>query len=528
MKKYDYDTLRKNFNWEEIDEEFDWKKNINVAHECCDRHAFSNKTALFWESANGQSKKYTFNELKRLSNKLANFLEHSGIRRGDRVATLLPRIPEVFVSSLAVWKTGAICVPIFTAFGEDSIKYRINDSGAVSLITNSKNKPKVSGIKLKNLIVIDEVQDEIESFSERCNVLKTHDGDIFDILYTSGTTGYPKGGMIHHGGLKWLVAWSKYALGEVGVVFNTADPSWSYGRFSIGLANWVIGKPILVYEGEFDAETWLGLMEKYKVKGVAAVPTAYRMLVSLGDKIKKFDLEIKVFYTAGEPATKELVEAVERLFKVPLYESYGLTEVAMLINNYFGLRNWRIKSGSTGKPLPGFEVKLLGDDGRAVKKGKTGEIAVRSSAKMRAVGYWKREEEWNKRLGDGYFLTGDMAYEDKDGYYWFVGRKDDLIKTSGYRIGPFEVENAIASHPLVSEAAVVAKPDKLRGNIIKAVVVLVDGAEPSDRIETEIKEIVKRKVSNVAYPREIAFTKELPRTESGKIKRGEIRKLFAS
>jgi acetyl-CoA synthetase len=541
MEKRSYDEIYRSFDWNDVWKYLDWKgPELNVAHEYVDRHD-SHRVVLFWEDAQGRSAKYTFHEMKVLSNRLANALESLGITKGDRVGLLLPRIPEHWISMIAIWKVGAISVHIFTAFGPDAITYRLNASEAKALITDQANLAKVEVEKiptLKHIIVVTEpgvklpekylsFWDLINSSSKSYDVAKTRENDVCALFFTSGTTGPPKGVMIpHSGACKWLIPWYIYALGitDKDLHFNTADPAWTYGAFTVGLSNWLFGNPMLVYNGPFDPEAWFRLIQKYGVTTMGAAPTAYRMLVANPELVAKYDLSsLRVLYTGGEPATKELVLKVEKVLRAPLYESYGITEVSMIINNYAGIETWKVKPGSIGRELPGIEVILVDEQGNEVERGEVGEIAIKHHPGFLGCGYWKAMDAWNKKFLRGeYFLSGDLAYMDEDGYYWFTGRADDLIKTAAYRVGPSEIEEVIMAHPDVIEVAVIGKPDPIRGSIIKAFVV---ARHPSEKLAKEIQDLVRERYSRVAYPREIEFVDSLPKTETGKIMRRVLREM---
>jgi len=532
-----YEKCYNEIEWEKID------VSENYAFECIERNLEKkDKTALIWIDEQGYYKRYTFGDLSILSNKLANVLDSLGIKKGDRVCTLLPKIPEMYISMLAIWKVGAICVPLFTAFGKNEVMYRIKDSGAKLAITDQINKFKIDMNELKNfhLIVVNKHEEEyhkdeidfwkvIESSSPHYDIVETNENDPITICYTSGTTGPSKGTVIHRGGVRWLYPWIVYSLLPVNkdsITFNAGDPAWTFGMFTAGTANWLMGRTMLVYNGKFDVKIWLKIIQDYQVDVLACSPTALRMIIAQPNLIEKYNLSnLDRIVVAGEIIAAESLILAQKLFKCPVLDCYGLTEAGMIINNYINFPDFKIKFGETvasvGKPLPRFEVKIIDEEGKPSNKG---ELAIKLSPWHFACNYWMNSEEWKKRITeDGYFRTGDLAYCDEEGYFYIIGRVDDLIKTSAYRIGPAEVESAILKHPAVQLAAVIGKPDPIRGQIIKAYIVLKQGYEASQQLANEIQNFVKNNYSKVTYPREIEFVDNIPVTETGKIMRRLLR-----
>lgn len=529
--------------------EIDWEKidvSQNYAYECLERNAEAyEKTALIWINEDDNYLRFTFKDLNILSNKLANVIENLGIKKGDRVCTLLPKIPEMYISMLAIWKVGAVCVPLFTAFGKSEVMYRIKDSGAKLIITDIPNRHKINTSEINNITVLavqkekEEIKNgdldfwhEVQNSSFQYDIAETNEKDALTICYTSGTTGPAKGTIIHRGGIRWLYPWIAYSLlplDKTSLTFNAGDPAWTFGMFTAGTANWLAGRPILVYNGKFDPNKWLKIIQDYQVTVLACSPTALRMLISQQNAAYNYDLRsLNRIVVAGEIIGVETINQAQKIFNVPVLNCYGLTEAGMIINNYLVFEDFKIKLGETvasvGKPLPGFEVKIIDENGIPSEKG---ELVIKLSPWHFACGYWNNMEEWNKRITqDGYFKTGDLAYRDDEGYYYIIGRIDDLIKTAAYRIGPAEVESVIMQHPAVQMAAVVGKPDPIRGQIIKAYIVLRQGYTSSQKLVQEIQEFVKQKYSAVAYPREIEFVDQIPVTETGKIIRKALRSNF--
>jgi acetyl-CoA synthetase len=350
--------------------------------------------------------------------------------------------------------------------------------------------------------------------------------DLLAIQYTSGSTGMPKGAIWPHNLLINIYPYMKYAidLREDDVFLGGADPGWAYGLIFCTFAPLSFGVPIVFYEGPFKPETYYELMEKYRVTNFAYAPTAYRAMVAAGDEaIQQYDIRVRAMSSAGEPLNPEVIRFFQKHLGVTVHDHYGLSETLMLIGNFNAL-DMEIRPGSMGWALPGFEVALLDDTGAPVKDGEVGQIAFNTDSIPNVFkGYWKAPEKTAERLLDNWFLTGDLAIKDADGYFWFQGRADDIISSAGYRIGPFEVESSLIEHPAVVEAAVVGKPDPLKGEIVKAFVVLADGYAPSDELAKELSLFVKNRLSKHEYPREVEFVAELPKTSSGKIQRFILR-----
>ncbi|WP_395858262.1 acyl-CoA synthetase [Desulfofundulus sp. TPOSR] len=515
-----------------------------MTYAAVDRYAVDpKKVALFHVRKDFSVEKITFRELKELSNKFANVLTGFGLQRGDRVARLLPRIPETYISFFGTWKAGMVDVPLYTAFGPDAIEYRLRDSGAKVLITDVENRRKIEPIKdtfkdnLKIIVVANEQEQGLQpgdlSFWHEMNNAsgdfvaadtKLHDPAVF--VYTSGTTGPPKGTVILQKGIISVMPYAEYCLNvlEDDMYWGFADPGWTYGLFSAGSAVMALGRSLVVYEPRFEPEGWYKTVKKLGVTNFTAAPTAFRAIMAAGDDLARaYGLKFRYLASAGEPLNPEVVYWFEKHFGVPVRDMYGITEVSMLICNspYLPLR-----IGSCGKPVPGFEVSIRDEQGRECAAREIGLICAKHNGFFLSDGYFGKGEKWQKAFIQGeWFNTGDLAYKDEDGYFYFVGRHDDVISSAGYRIGPFEVESCIMEHPAVAECAVIGKPDALRGEIVKAFVVLCSGYRASDELATEIINFVRTKLSKHNYPREIEFVGELPKTSTGKIQRRILRDL---
>ncbi len=536
-----YEKTRKNFKWKKFYNELDFFENgkMNAAYNAVDRHAKSwrkNKTALYWEGADGTGKKYTFLELSELSNKFANVLKNMGIKKGDRVFMFLTRVPELYISFLGTLKTGAIAGTMFAAFGPDALKDRLQNSGAKVLITNSELKERVYKIKkelpeLEHIIVVDEekvkrkgeisYKQEMEKASGDFKIQKMSPEDYAFMLYTSGTTGKPKG-VIHahiailqeHLTAKWVLD-----LKDEDVYWCTADPGWVTGIAYSILGSWSTGVSSVVHEGRFSPDTWYSIIEKYKVNVWYTAPTAIRMLMRAGDSVcKKYDLSsLRYICSVGEPLNPEPIYWGMKAFGLPFHDNWWQTEGGgILIANYPCMD---IKPGSMGKPFPGVNAAIVDDNGRKLPPGQEGNLVLKPNwiSIMRKI--WRNPKKYDSYFGNGWYISGDRAFMDKDGYFWFIGRADDVIKTAGERVGPFEVESALVSHPAIVEAGVIGKPDPIRGEIIKAFITLGKGHKPSKKLEDDIKKFVKTHLAGHAYPKEIEFMDKLPKTRSGKIMR---------
>jgi acetyl-CoA synthetase len=539
-----YEQSRKNFKWSDADNMVDWFPGgkINMAYNAIDRHAKGkrkDKIALIFDDGQGHVEKFTFGQLGVLTSKFANVLKKLGIKRQERVFFFLQRSPELYAGFLGAIKYGAIASPMFPAFGPDAIRDRLVDSGAVALITDSDLKSRVYEVKnllpeLKHMIIVgkDAAAGELSWEKEMAEASDTFDATPMDpeefsyMLYTSGTTGKPKG-VVHahkdivqiHLSTNWVldvhdedVYWCTADLGWVtGVVYGVIGP-WSNGVTQVGLG------------GRFDPERWFKTIQDYKISVWYTAPTAVRMLMAKGDDIpKKYDLSsLRANYSVGEPLNPEGVRwAMEVFDSKPFHDTWWQTETgSILITNF---PEMPIKPGSMGKPLPGVEAAIVDENGDVLPQGEEGALVLRPGwpAMMRQI--WNNPAKYNEYFKNGWYYTGDTAQIDKDGYFWYVGRADDVIKTAGERVGPFEVESALIEHEAIVEAGVIGKPDELRGNIIKAFIVLSPGYVDSPELKEEIQKFVKKKLAGHAFPREIEVVKSLPKTRSGKIMRRLLR-----
>ena len=521
-----------------------WKWNIpkkfNIGYDCIDKHTNTekkNKVALYWENSEGLTDRFTYNDMKNLTNKFGNTLKKLGFKKGDRFLIRLPNIPQFHISFLGGVKIGAIPIPSSVMFRPHEIEYRLKDSGSKAVITTHKYVKDVNEIKnkcptLKNVIIVDDPYDDeldynelMKESSKNLEIEPTNSEDMAFFCYTSGTTGNPKGAVHLH---RWVpgndpsvLLW-QHAKDE-DLLAHTGDLNWIFPLGNGFLYPWRWGFSTFIYDGKFNAEHWFELIEKYKITNLASVPTAYRMFVTVKDADKKYDLSnLRHCVSAGEPLNPRIIKLWKQRFDLDIHDGIGMTEIMVYLSN---LRGMKIKPGSCGKPQPGKICKIVDRNGEPVPRGEPGVLGVKETDPGLFKEYWNKPEKTRESFRNGWFLTGDVLYEDEDGYYWFTGRDDDLIMASGYRISPFEVESAIISHPDVLECAVVASPDKIRGVIVKAFVVLLDNVKKSDDLIKDIQTHTKGVAAPYKYPREIEFVDELPKTQSGKIKRKQLREL---
>ena len=521
-----------------------WKWNIpekyNIGYDIVDKHAEGknkDKIALFWEDSEGNSKKFTFGEMEVLSNKLGNVLKNLGFKKGDRFLIRLPNIPEFQISFIGGVKIGAVPIPSSVMFREHEIEYRINDSSSKAVITISKYALEVNKIKdkcptLEHVITVDDAKDDELSYDElmkdssgTLDLEDTNSSDMAFFCYTSGTTGNPKGAVHLH---RWvpgndpsILYWQN--ADENDIIGHTGDLNWIFPLGNGFLYPWRWGVTTFVYDGKFNAERWYKLIEKYKITNLASVPTAYRLFVTVKDAENKYDLSsLKHCISAGEPLNPEVIKKWKKMFGLDIYDGIGMTEIMVYLSN---LRDMNIKPGSCGRPQPGHICAAIDKDGNPLPPGVPGVLGIKKTDPGLFKEYWNKPEKTCDSFKNDWFLSGDVLYQDEDGYFWFSGRDDDLIMASGYRISPFEVESAIISHPDVLECAVVASPDSIRGVIVKAFVILQDKTKASDELVKDIQDHAKSIAAPYKYPREIEFVEELPKTQSGKIKRKILREL---
>ncbi|MGO3726674.1 acetate--CoA ligase, partial [Staphylococcus carnosus] len=503
----DYEETYKNFDWKEVEKAFSWYDTgkVNMAYECIDRHVDDgkgDKTALNYKDAERQES-YTFKEMQEYSNKAANVLkDKANVEKGDRVFIFMPRTPELYFALFGILKIGAIVGPLFEAFMEKAVADRLENSDAKVIVTTKDLLDRIPQDKLPNLETIvvvddDEVDDKYVDFkkdlkeaSDQFDIewLDREDGLI--LHYTSGSTGQPKGVLHVQDAMILQYISGKYVLDlqEDDIYWCTADPGWvtgtSYGIF----APWLNGVTNCIAGGRFSPEAWYGMIEEFKVTVWYTAPTALRMLMSAGDDVvKKYDLSsLREVLSVGEPLNPEVIKWAKEVLGHTVLDTWWMTETGgHMIVNYPSMD---VKLGSMGKPLPGIEAAIVDDQGNELPPNRMGNLAIKKGwpSMMRKI--WKNPEKYDSYFIGDWYVSGDSAYQDEDGYFWFQGRVDDVIMTAGERVGPFEVESKLVEHPAVSEAGVIGKPDPVRGEIIKAFVALNPGYEPDDELKEDIRQ----------------------------------------
>lgn len=531
-----YEEARVSFDWEQIESQFSWHSTgkVNMAYEAIDRHLELNrgdKVALYY-SDNEREESYTFEQISKQSNRFANVLRKLGVGKGDRVFIFMPRSPELYFCLLGALKVGAVVGPLFEAFMETAVKDRLEDSSAVAIVTTPALLKRVKRDELpelKHVIVFGDTDedvvhltDEMSAASDEAEIewLDREDGML--LHYTSGSTGKPKGVFHVHNAMVQHLYTGQIVLDfkPDDVYWCTADPGWvtgtSYGIF----APWLNGVTMVVRGGRFSPGDWYGVIQKYGVTVWYSAPTAFRMLMGAGDDVvKQYDLSsLRHVLSVGEPLNPEVVRWGMKVYGQRIHDTWWMTETgAQLICNYPSMD---IKPGSMGKPIPGVKAAIIDNSGNELEPYRMGNLAIQVPwpSMMRKI--WNNPSKYEEYfMFKGWYVSGDSAYMDEDGYFWFQGRVDDVINTAGERVGPFEVESKLVEHPAVAEAGVIGKPDPVRGEIIKAFIALREGYTASEELKQEISQFVKVGLSAHAAPREIEFKDKLPKTRSGKIMR---------
>lgn len=484
------------------------------------------RLALIWVNEAGEERRFTYADIRDLTNQFANYLTQKGVKKGDRVLIMLPRIPEWQIAMVGCNKLGAIPIPCVTMLTEKDVSYRMENSGAVAAVTMASQVGKVSNdvplrVSVGDAAGWDNFEMELSQQSTDFTPVTVDAEDPAIMFYTSGSTGMPKGVLHASRGLfSWRVsAWHWLSLTENDVMWCTADTGWSKAGTSILYGPWSCGSTVLFYDGPFDLERRLDLLERYKVTVYCAASTEIRQLVQFDTSARDLS-SLRLSVSAGESVDPETVRAWSDKTGALLLDGYGQTETLMTVLNY---PKMKVKPGSMGKPLPGTQAAILTEQGQRAAPGEPGQLAIRYPHPQVMLGYWNNPEKTKENYltvdGTKWFLTGDTAYMDSDGYLFFAGRDDDVINSSGYRIGPMEVENALMEHEMVQECAAVASPDKTRGEVVKAFIVLKLECTPSDELVKELQDFTKALTAPYKYPRRIAFVDELPKTATGKILR---------
>jgi acetyl-CoA synthetase len=546
----DYEQVRAAFTWDQARRDLDGLpdgRGLNIAHEAVDRHAAGprkDRVALRWIGKTGVSQDFTYAHLRDLTNRFAGALAQLGVRKTDRVFALAARIPELYVAALGTLKNRSIFCPLFSAFGPEPIRARLAIGQAQVLVTTeSLYHRKVAALRsslpfLRHVLLIGDDQRPthvpgtvnyhqlMQQASDRFTIEPTDPEDFALLHFTSGTTGTPKGAVHVHNAVVAHHMTGKLALDlhDDDVFWCTADPGWVTGTSYGIIAPLTNGVTSIIDEGDFDAERWYAVLQAQKVTVWYTAPTAIRMLMKAGTELaRKYDLgSLRFLASVGEPLNPEAVVWGREAFGLPFHDNWWQTETGgIMIANYAAMD---IRPGSMGRPLPGIEaaiVRAREDGGVEVveEPGAQGELALRPGWPSMFRAYWGEPERYRRCFAGGYYLTGDLARRDADGYFWFVGRKDDVIKTSGHLIGPFEVESVLLEHRAVAEAGVIGKPDPVALEVVKAFVALKGGYEPGEALRRELLGHARKRLGAAVAPKEIAFVSSLPKNRAGKIMR---------
>jgi acetyl-CoA synthetase len=550
----DYERARKEFSWEAARRELGGLpggRGLNIAHEAVDRHAAGPRRdhlALRWLGKRGEVEDYTYGRLQELTNRFANVLAGLGVARGDRVYALAGRVPELYVAALGTLKNRSVFCPLFSAFGPEPVRMRLGIGRArVLLTTASLYERKVAPLRsalphLEHVLLVGDDRRPtavagtrdyhglMAEASDRFVIEPTAPEDPALLHFTSGTTGTPKGALHVHEAVVAHHVTGRLALDlhPEDVFWCTADPGWVTGTSYGIIAPLTNGVTSILDEGDFEAARWYGILEKERVTVWYTAPTAIRMLMKAGAALARAHEfpALRFLSSVGEPLNPEAVVWGQEAFGLPFHDNWWQTETGgIMIANFAALD---IRPGSMGRPLPGVEAAIVRktSDGsvEAVEEPDVqGELALRPGWPSMFRAYWEEPERYRKCFAGGFYLTGDLARRDRDGYFWFVGRADDVIKTSGHLVGPFEVESILLEHKAVAEAGVIGKPDPVAGEVVKAFVSLKNGYEPSPELRRELSAFARTRLGAVVAPKEIEFRSSLPKTRSGKIMRRLLR-----
>jgi len=535
--------LKSGQSYDEVYNSFQWEvpEFYNIGVDICDKWARQRyRLALIYQDQKGQVAKYTFWDLKRLSNRLANGLKSAGIKPGDRIGLLLPQCPETAISHIAAFKIGAISLPLFTLFGTDALEYRLANSQARAVVTDAANLPKIWEIRqnlpnLQTILVTGEVKDDnlldfwdtLEQGSPEFQSLKTKADEPALITYTSGTTGPPKGALHAHrtllGHLPGVEFPHNFFPREDDLFWTPADWAWIGGLIDVLFPSWHHGIPVLAHRAKkFDPEEAFHLIAAYGIRNAFMPPTALKLMRQVKSPRSRHSYRMHSIGSGGETLGEELLDWGREVMGLTINEFYGQTECNLIVGCCADIME--IRPGSMGRAIPGHVVEVIDVQGDPVKAGTVGEIAVKRPDPVMFLEYWQNPAATRSKFIGDWLLTGDLAKKDADGYFWFNGRKDDVITSAGYRIGPAEIEDCLMKHPAVALVAVVGIPDEMRTEIVKAFVVPQADVIPGTEVAEDIKSFVKTRLAAHEYPREVEFVKEMPMTATGKIMRRELRK----
>jgi acetyl-CoA synthetase len=534
-----YDELYQSFRWQ-VPEHF------NIAQACCGRWAAGpSRRALYWEDESGAQAQLSFQDVQLAANRLSNALAALGVKRGDRVAIILPQRPETAIAYIALFQMGAIALPLSHLFGPDALEYRMHHAEASVALVEPTTLANLCAIRdrlphLRHVIGVGGAEDTgvpawdtlLARASESFSLVDTRADDPALIIYTSGTTGPPKGALKAHrvmlGNVPGFVHSHDFFPKKGDLFWSPADWAWTGGLMDALLPSWFFGVPIVGYRGRFDAEKAYYLIEKYGVRNSFLFPTALKLMMKAeAQPKKKHDFALRSVMSAGESVGTTVIEWARAELGVTINEMFGQTEINYVVGNCHAA--WPVKPGSIGRPYPGHRVAVIDEAGRELPAGELGEIAVHRRFRDQGdpvffLEYWKNPQATRDKFVGDWACTGDQGKRDHDGYFWYQGRSDDVIKSAGYRIGPAEIETCLVKHPAVANAAVIGKPDAVRGSIVKAFIVLQPGNRPSQELIEEIQNHVRGRLAPYEYPREIEFIDALPMTTTGKVQRKELRK----
>jgi acetyl-CoA synthetase len=530
-----YAELYRNYRWSV-------PQRYNIAHACCGQWAVDRgRFALYWEDESGATAAYSFWDIQVAANRLSNALAGLGVKRGDRVALILPQRPETAIAYMAIFQMGAIALPLSHLFGPDALEYRINHAEASVGIVEPTTIANLWAVKerlptLRHVIGVGGARESgvhdwgalLASASRNFRCVDTSADDPALIIYTSGTTGAPKGALEAHrliiGNIAGFVHSHDFFPQPGDMFWSPADWAWAGGLFDALLPSWYFGLPILGYRGRFDAEKAYYLLEKYGVRNSFLFPTALKLMMKAVPEPKtRYQLNLRSIMSAGESVGVTVLEWAKEQLGVTINEMFGQTEINYVVGNCQAA--WPVKPGSIGRPYPGHRVAVIDEKGHELPPGELGEIAVhRKGDPVFFLEYWKNPQATREKFIGDWGCTGDQGKTDADGYFWYQGRSDDVIKSAGYRIGPAEIESCLVKHRAVANAAVIGKPDETRGAIVKAFIVLQPGESPSPALIEEIQGHVRGRLAPYEYPREIEFIDALPMTTTGKVQRKELRK----
>jgi len=534
--------------YREICDAFHWQVPVrfNIARECCGRWAREGERhALYYEDDAGRTAAYTYRELQQQANRLSNALAALGVKRGDRVAIVLPQRPETAVAHIACYQMGAVAMPLSVLFGPDALEYRLQNSEAVVALGEEASLPNLAQVRaqcphLQHIIGIGDAREVnvhawnvlLDKAASQFECVDTEAEDPAILIFTSGTTGPPKGSLAAHRSLLGNLPGFQHSqdmFPQAGDVFwSPADWAWTGGLMDVLLPTLYFGQPVLGFRGRFDPDKAFYLMQKYAVTNTFLFPTALKMMMkTVASPRQKYKLALRSIMSAGEALGETVFAWCRDSLGVTVNEMFGQTEINYIVGNSHAL--WPAKPGSMGRPYPGHRVAVIDDDGNVLPAGEIGDVAVHRNWRVGEkdpvffLGYWKNDDATRAKYTGDWCRTGDLAKADSDGDLWYQGRADDVFKSASYRIGPSEIENCLVKHPAVANAAVVPSPDAERGNIVKAFIVLTAGFAPSKDLEVEIQEHVRGKLAPYEYPKEIEFIDALPMTTTGKVQRRVLR-----